>query len=51
MKIVHICVALLVCLAVVLAFTDQSKAAVGLCLLSTLIEVIGAAFFGKKQNT
>ena len=50
MKIIHICVVLLLCLAVLFAFTGQSKIATGLCVLSTFIEIIGAVIFGKQRN-
>lgn len=49
-KTVHMCVAFLFVVAVVFAVMAQFKAAVGICLLSTLIEIIASALLGKKQN-
>lgn len=51
MKTVHMCVAILFVLAVVLAFMGQFAVAVGIYLLSTLVEIITSALLGKKQNT
>ena len=50
-KAVHLCVFFLAIVAVVFAFMGQFKVAVGLCLLSTLVEIIASALLGKKHNT
>lgn len=50
MKTIHICAALLFFLATLFAFLGQSKIATGLCVLSTFIEIIGSAIFGKQRN-
>lgn len=50
-KTVHLCVFFLAIVALVFAFMGQFKVAVGLCLLSTLIEIIASALLGKKHNT
>lgn len=50
MKAVHIFAVVLVIGAIALAFAGQSKAAVGLLGLSTLVELIGSAVTGKGKN-
>ena len=50
-KTVHLCVFLLAIVALVFAFMGQFKVAVGIGLLSTLIELIASALLGKKHNT
>ena len=51
MKAIHIIAALLVLAALALLFAGQSKLALGLFALSTIIEFFGSVLKGKSKNT
>ena len=51
MKAIHVVAAALFLAATVLLFLGQTEAAIGLCVLSTFLEIGWSILTGKSKNT